>query len=287
MIGYIHYMYIERDVHMKLKKFIAPLLVGVLAFAIAGCGNNTNQAGQTPKEVKIGATAGPHAQVAEAVAKEAKKQGIDLKVVEFSDYVTPDKALADGDIQLNAYQHVPFMENFNKQNGSKLVAIGKTILMPMGLYSNSVRSAADVPEGSIVAIPNDPTNGGRGLALLAKAGLITLKDGVGFKATVADITSNPKNLQIQELEAAQLPRSLDDVVVAAIPMNYVQSAGLNVEKQGFFLEPKDEPLAVMILAVREQDKDNETYKKIADIYKSDAIKQFINDTFKGTITSAN
>ena len=280
-------MYIERDVHMKLKKFIAPLLVGVLAFAIAGCGTNTNQSSQTPKEIKIGATAGPHAQVAEAVAKEAKKQGIDLKVVEFSDYVTPDKALADGDIQLNAYQHVPFMENFNKQNGSKLVAIGKTILMPMGLYSNSVHSAADVPEGAIVAIPNDPTNGGRGLALLAKAGLITLKDGVGFKATVADITSNPKNLQIQELEAAQLPRSLDDVIVAAIPMNYVQSAGLNVEKQGFFLEPKDEPLAVMILAVRDQDKDNETYKKIADIYKSDAIKQFINDTFKGSITSAN
>ena len=287
MIGYIHYMYIERDIHMKLKKFIAPLLVGVLAFAIAGCGTNTNQSSQAPKEIKIGATAGPHAQVAEAVAKEAKKQGIDLKVVEFSDYVTPDKALADGDIQLNAYQHVPFMENFNKQNGSKLVAIGKTILMPMGLYSNSVHSAADVPEGAIVAIPNDPTNGGRGLALLAKAGLITLKDGVGFKAIVADITSNPKNLQIQELEAAQLPRSLDDVVVAAIPMNYVQSAGLNVEKQGFFLEPKDEPLAVMILAVRDQDKDNETYKKIADIYKSDAIKQFINDTFKGSITSAN
>lgn len=280
-------MYIERDIHMKLKKFIAPLLVGILAFAIAGCGTNTNQSSQAPKEIKIGATAGPHAQVAEAVAKEAKKQGIDLKVVEFSDYVTPDKALADGDIQLNAYQHVPFMENFNKQNGSKLVAIGKTILMPMGLYSNSVHSAADVPEGAIVAIPNDPTNGGRGLALLAKAGLITLKDGVGFKATVADITSNPKNLQIQELEAAQLPRSLDDVVVAAIPMNYVQSAGLNVEKQGFFLEPKDEPLAVMILAVRDQDKDNETYKKIADIYKSDAIKQFINDTFKGSITSAN
>lgn len=282
----MHYMYIERDVHMKLKKFIAPLLVGVLAFAITGCGNNT-QSTETPKEIKIGATAGPHAQVADAVAKEAQKQGINLKVVEFSDYVTPDKALADGDIQLNAYQHVPFMENFNKQNGSNLVAIGKTILMPMGLYSNSIHSAQDVPNGAIVAIPNDPTNGGRGLALLAKAGLITLKDGVGFKATVADITSNPKNLQIQELEAAQLPRSLDDVTVAAIPMNYVQSAGLNVEKQGFFLEPKDEPLAVMILAVRAQDKDNETYKKIADIYKSEVIKQFIDETFKGSITSAN
>ena len=261
-------MYLERDVIMKLKKFIAPLLVGVLAFAIAGCGSNT-QTNNTPKEIKIGATAGPHAQVAEAVAKEAQKQGINLKVVEFSDYVTP------------------FMENFNKQNGSELVAIGKTILMPMGLYSNSVHSAQDVPNGAIVAIPNDPTNGGRGLALLAKAGLITLKEGVGFKATVADITSNPKNLQIQELEAAQLPRSLDDVAVAAIPMNYVQSAGLNVEKQGFFLEPKDEPLAVMILAVRSQDKDNETYKKIADIYKSEAIKQFIDETFKGSITSAN
>ena len=280
-------MYIERDVHMKLKKFIAPLLVGVLAFAIAGCGRDTNQSSQAPKEIKIGATAGPHAQVAEAVAKEAKKQGIDLKVVEFSDYVTPDKALADGDIQLNAYQHVPFMENFNKQNGSNLVAIGKTLLVRMGLYSNSVHSVQDVPEGATVSIPNDPTNGGRALVLLAKAGLITLKDGVGFKATVADITSNPKNIKIQELEAAQLPRSLDDVTIAVIPMNYVQSAGLSVEKQGFFFESKDEPLTVIVLAVRSEDKDNETYKKIADIYKSDAIKQFINDTFKGSITSAN
>ena len=280
-------MYIERDVHMKLKKFIAPLLVSVLAFAIAGCGTDTNQSSQAPKEIKIGATAGPHAQVAEAVAKEAKKQGIDLKVVEFSDYVTPDKALADGDIQLNAYQHVPFMENFNKQNGSNLVAIGKTLLVRMGLYSNSVHSVQDVPEGATVSIPNDPTNGGRALVLLAKAGLITLKDGVGFKATVADITSNPKNIKIQELEAAQLPRSLDDVTIAVIPMNYVQSAGLSVEKQGFFFESKDEPLTVIVLAVRSEDKDNETYKKIADIYKSDAIKQFINDTFKGSITSAN
>lgn len=280
-------MYIERDVHMKLKKFIAPLLVGVLSFAIAGCGTDTNQSSQAPKEIKIGATAGPHAQVAEAVAKEAKKQGIDLKVVEFSDYVTPDKALADGDIQLNAYQHVPFMENFNKQNGSNLVAIGKTLLVRMGLYSNSVHSVQDVPEGATVSIPNDPTNGGRALVLLAKAGLITLKDGVGFKATVADITSNPKNIKIQELEAAQLPRSLDDVTIAVIPMNYVQSAGLSVEKQGFFFESKDEPLTVIVLAVRSEDRDNETYKKIADIYKSDAIKQFINDTFKGSITSAN
>lgn len=286
-LGFNHTLLLERTVSMKLKKLLAPVLVVALALAFVGCGNDTKTAADTtPKEIKIGATAGPHAQVAEAVAKEAAKQGITLKVVEFSDYITPDKALADGDIQLNAYQHVPFMENFNKQNNSKLVAIGKTILMPMGLYSNKIKSPMDIPAGSIVAVPNDPTNGGRGLALLAKAGIIKLKDGVGFKATPADIVSNPYNVKVQELEAAQLPRSLDDVTIAAIPMNYVQSAGLNVKEQGIFLEPKDEPLAVMILATREQDKDNATYRKIADIYQSETIKQFITDTFKGTITSA-
>lgn len=199
---------------MNLKKWLAPVLVGILAIGIAGCGTDSSS-----KEIRIGATAGPHAEVVEAVAKEAAKEGINVKVVEFSDYVTPDKALAEGDLDLNSYQHVPFMENFNKNNNANLVSIGKTILMRMGLYSNQVKSVDEIPDGAVVAIPNDPTNGGRGLALLAKAGLITLKEGVGFKATPADVVSNPKNLQIRELEAAQLPRSLDDVTVAAIPMN--------------------------------------------------------------------
>lgn len=194
--------------------------------------------------------------------------------------------MADGDLELNSYQHVPFMENFNKQNNAHLVSIGKTILMRMGLYSNTVKHINEVPEGAVVAIPNDPTNGGRGLALLAKAGLITLKEGVGFKATLADVTSNPKHLVIKELEAAQLPRSLDDVTLAAIPMNYVMSAGIDVAKQGVFLEPKDEPLAVMNLVAREADKDNPTYKKIAELYHSEAVKKFIEETFKGTIIPA-
>lgn len=266
---------------MNLKKWLAPVLVGILAIGIAGCGTDSSS-----KEIRIGATAGPHAEVVEAVAKEAAKEGINVKVVESSDYVTPDKALAEGDLDLNSYQHVPFMENFNKNNNANLVSIGKTILMRMGLYSNQVKSVDEIPDGAVVAIPNDPTNGGRGLALLAKAGLITLKEGVGFKATPADVVSNPKNLQIRELEAAQLPRSLDDVTVAAIPMNYVMSAGIDVAKQGIFLEPKNEPLAVMVLAAREKDKDNPTYKKIAEIYHSPAIKQFIADKFKGTIEPA-
>ena len=275
---------------MNLKKLAVPF--AILAFAslaLAGCGNsssNNTKPAETKKEIKIGATAGPHAEVAEAVAKEAQKQGLNVKVVEFTDYITPDKALASGDIDLNSYQHKPFLDNFNKQNSSDLVPIGKTILMRMGVYSDKVKDVKDIKEGGIVAIPNDPTNGGRGLVLLEKAGLIKLKEGVGFKATIADIAENPKNLQFKELEAAQLPRSLADVDAAAITMNYVMSAGLDVQKQGIFLESKDEPLAVMVLAARSKDKDDQTYKKIADIFRSEAVKQFIADKYKGTIVPA-
>ena len=275
---------------MKLKKLFLPVaLLAVTAIALAGCGSSTptpDKAADSKKEIKIGATAGPHAEVAEAVAKEAKKQGLNVKVVEFTDYITPDKALASGDIDLNSYQHKPFLDNFNKQNNSDLVPIGKTILMRMGIYSDKVKDVKDIKDGGIVAIPNDPTNGGRGLVLLEKAGLIKLKDGVGFKATIADIAENPKKLQFKELEAAQLPRSLADVDAAAITMNYVMSAGLDVQKQGIFLESKDEPLAVMVLAARNKDKDNPVYKKIADIFRSEAVKQFIADKYKGTIVPA-
>lgn len=277
---------------MKLKKLLLPMaLLAALAIGLVGCGNQqspSSDAGKAApdKEIKIGATAGPHAEVVEAVAKEAEKQGIKIKVVEFSDYITPDKALAEGDIDLASYQHQPFLDNFNSQNGTDLVSIGKTILMRMGVYSNKVKNVNDLQDGAVVAVPNDPTNEGRGLALLQKAGVIKLRDGAGLKATPADVVENPKHLQFKEIEAAQLPRSLDDVDAAVITMNYVMSAGLNVKEQGIYLEPKDEPLAVMILAARAKDKDNETYKKIADIFHSDAVKQFIADKYKGTIEPA-
>lgn len=275
---------------MNLKKLFLPIaLIAAATIALTGCGSSKpvgDKAADSKKEIKIGATAGPHAEVVEAVAKEAQKQGLNVKLVEFTDYITPDKALASGDIELNSYQHKPFLDNFNKQNNSDLVPIGKTILMRMGVYSDKVKDVKDIKEGGIVAIPNDPTNGGRGLVLLEKAGLIKLKDGVGFKATIADIAENPKNLQFKELEAAQLPRSLADVDAAAITMNYVMSAGLDVQKQGIFLESKDEPLAVMVLAARNKDKDDPTYKKIADIFRSEAVKQFIADKYKGTIVPA-
>lgn len=273
---------------MNLKKaLVSALALSLLAVGIAGCGSGDKKAADNGgKVIKIGATAGPHAQVAEAVAKEAKKQGLNVKVVEFSDYVTPDKALAEGELDLASYQHKPFMENFNKNNNAHLVAIGPTILMRMGIYSDKIKDLKAIPDGATVAIPNDPTNGGRGLMLLQKAGVLKLKDGVGFKATVKDVVDNPHKLVFKELEAAQLPRSLKDVDLAVITMNYVMSGGLDVEKQGLFWEDKNEPLAVMILAVDGKNKDNADYQKIAKLFHSDAVKKYIADTFKGTIVPA-
>lgn len=273
---------------MILKKASALLTAVVLLALAAGCGGEkqAEAPGEAPKEIRMGATAGPHAQVAEAVAREGKKAGLNIKVVEFSDYVTPDKALAEGEIDLASYQHEPFMQNFNKNNNSDLVSIGKTILMRMGVYSDKVRDIKELKDGAVIAIPNDPTNGGRGLMLLQRAGVIKLKEGVGIKATPRDITENPKNLQFKELEAAQLPRSLKDVDAAVITMNYVMSGGLNVEKQGIFLEDKDEPLAVMTLAVNGKNKDNTVYRQIARLFHSEGVRAYIKETFKGTIVPA-
>lgn len=267
---------------MKKISLAVVSIMSLLLVLVAGCGGTA----ENTKEIRLGATAGPHAEVAEAVAKEAEKQGLKVKVVEFSDYVTPNQALADGDLELDSYQHEPFLRNFNKEKGTNLSPIGSTILMRMGIYSDKVHDIASVPDNAKVAIPNDPTNGGRGLVLLEKAGLIKLREGIGFKATVQDIAENPKHLQFVELEAAQLPRSLSDVDIAAITMNYVMSGGLDVEKQGIFLEDKSEPLAVMILAARTKDKDKPEYQKIAKIFHSDAVKKFIAEQYKGTIIPA-
>lgn len=266
-----------------LRKLFALSLTLIVLLA-AGCGGGSGE--KKAAAIKVGATAGPHAEVVEAAAKEAAKHGLKVQVVEFSDYITPDKALADGEIDLVSYQHQPFLENFNKQNKTDLVPVGKAILMRMGIYSDKVHSVKDIPEGALIAIPNDPTNGGRGLMLLERAGLLKLKEGVGIKATPKDIAENPKKIEIRELEAAQLPRSLADVDAAAITMNYVMSAGLDVKKQNIFLEPKDEPLAVMIIAARKKDKDKPEYKDFVKAYQSESVKKFIADKYKGTIEPA-
>lgn len=274
---------------MKKQLILTGLILAGAALTFSGCGNSKNSQSTAPAEktsIIVGATAGPHAEVVEAAAKEAEKKGLKVEIKEFSDYITPDQALADGSIDIAVYQHKPFLDNFNKQHGTDLIPVGDAILMRMGIYSNKYKDVKDIPSGGTVSIPNDPTNEGRGLQLLEQAGLIKLKEGVGMKATPADVVENPKNLKFKELEAAQLPRSLDDVDASAITMNFVMSAGLSPKEQGIFLESRDNPLAVMIIAVRNKDKDQPAYKKFIEAYQSDAVKKFITEKYKGTIEAA-
>ena len=172
--------------------------------------------------IKIGVTPGPHAQIFEAVKPVAAKQGLDIQLIEFSDYVVPNAALDAGDIQANSFQNQPYLDNQKADRGYKIEAVGLTVNFPIGVYSKKHKSWADIPDGGKVSIPNDPTNGGRVLLLLRDKGAIKLKDGTGFKPTVLDITENPKKLKFIEVDAAQAPRALDDVDAAAIRMRAIE-----------------------------------------------------------------
>ena len=266
-------------------KHVVKTIITIAAISVfaAGCGSSSksgSSSSQDKKAVKVGVTQGLHAEIME----EAAKQGIDIQVVEFSDFVTPDAALDNGELDMNSYQHKPFLDNMVQKKGLKLKAIGKTLVAPMAVYSHKYKDLKDLPEGGKIAIPNDPSNGSRALLLLAKAGLIKTKDGVEFP-TITDITENPKNYQIVELDAAQLPRSLDDVDLAAVNTNYALEAGLNPMADSLFREDKDSPFAA-VLVVREQDADNPTYKKIVQIYQSEPIKKFMEEKYKGAVIPA-
>lgn len=269
----------------KFKVLLSAALIATTALFIAGCGSSDTASSSDKKEIKMGVTAGPHAEVMDEVAKKAAKQGITIKVIEFNDYVQPNKALAEGDLDMNSMQHQPYLDNVKQKQGLKITSIGKTILLPMAAYSHKFKSVADVTDGAKVTIPNDPTNGARALLMLQKEGLIKLKNGDSVDASVADITENPKNLQFIELDAAQIPRSIDDTDIACVNTNYAIPAGLNPQKDSLFVESKDSPYA-NVIAVREGDENNETYKKVVEIYQSEPIRKFIEDHFQGTILPA-
>ena len=269
---------------MNLKNIcLAVTALLTFSLAAAGCGTTGNDAKSSAenKIIKIGATSGPNAEILEAVKKEAEKEGLKIEIVEFNEYIQPNVALDNKDLDMNVYQHIQFMENAMKTRGYKFAAIGKTYLLPYGLFSNKYKSFAEVPDGASVAIPNDPTNGGRGLALLEQAGLLVLKEGKGAAANVDDIVQNPRHLKILELEAAQLPRSLNDADLVAVPGNYVLSAGLDL-KNALAVESQTSPFTIVV-AVREEDKDNSVYKKIAQIYQSDAVKKFVSEKYGGNV----
>ena len=274
---------------MKLKTTIA-LSLAAIAFAgvISGCGGDKKPAASSAavkNEISVGITPGYSEQVMEYAAKEAAKQGLTVNIKTFSDYVTPDQALAAGDIDLNSFQHGPFLQAFNEKNGTHLVSIGNTYLAPLRVYSNKITSIKDVPAGAKVSIPNAPSNGGRALLLLDHNGLLMLKPGTETtKAMINDIAENAMKLEIIELEAAQLPRSLDDVTISVINAGYAKSANLD-SKKALATEDNTSPY-VNIIAAREQDKDNPTYQKFVKIFQSDNVRKYINDNFSDGLVPA-
>ena len=273
------------------RKPLALILCLIFALALAaGCGGKTEPAKPAAapaadKPLKIGVTPGPHAQIMEVVKKVAEKDGLKIQIVEFSDYVQPNVALNQGDIDINSFQHLPFLENMVKDRKYDLVMLAKTFTFPMGIYSKKIKNIKDLKDGAVIAMPNDPTNGGRALLLFEKAGLIKLKPGLGHKASVVDIVENPRKFKIRELEAAQIPRTLEDMEIAAINTNYAMSAGLVPAKDALILEDSSSPYA-NILAVRGKDKDNPLYKKFLKAYQSEEVKKFVTEQFKGSVIVA-
>ncbi|WP_092499434.1 MetQ/NlpA family ABC transporter substrate-binding protein [Faunimonas pinastri] len=235
--------------------------------------------------IKVGVTPGPHAQIMEKVKEVAAKKGLDITIVEFSDYVVPNQALADGELDANSFQHKPYLDAQVADRGFDLVSVATTVNYPMGVYSRKLKSLSEMPDGGSFGIPNDPTNGGRGLLLGADAGLFKLSPEAGLKATQLDIVENPKHIKIKELDAAQLPRALDDLSAAAINTNYATQGGLDPNKDPLFKESAKSPY-VNIIVVRTKDKDKPWVKTLVDSYRSDEVKAFIKDQFKGSVLTS-
>src|SRR5882724_6692162 len=234
--------------------------------------------------IRVGVTAGPHAEITDVVKKVASERGLDIKTIEFTDYVVPNQALALGDLEANSFQHEPYLKNQISKTGWNIVKVANTIASPQGVYSLKYKKLADLPEGARVAVANDPSNGARGLMILALHGAIKLKDQNNVASTIADITDNPKKLKFVELDAAQLPRALQDVDLVSINNNYAVQAGLNPAVDAIAREAADGPW-VNILAVREEDKDKPWVAQLIDAYHSQPVKEFLEKRFKGTYTA--
>ncbi|UWR34907.1 MetQ/NlpA family ABC transporter substrate-binding protein [Sulfitobacter sp. W027] len=241
--------------------------------------------GLAAEEIKVGVSPGEHAEIMEEVARIAEPMGLDIDVIEFSDYVVPNQALADGDIQANSFQHVPYLEAQMKDRGFELSVVGNTITTPMGVYSEKITDIADLEEGATFGIPNDPTNGGRALLVLQQLGMIKVDEAAGLVPTVLDITENPKNLSFKELDAAQLPRSLADLDAALINTNYAIASGLSPKEDSIAMESADNPY-VNVIAVRKGDEEAAWVETLLKAYHSDEVKAFIDESYQGTVITS-
>lgn len=276
--------------HHCFALFLAVLVT--FSLVLSGCGNKT-EAPKTGSDtaantvLKVGATPIPHTEILEYIKPALLKEGVELQIVSYTDYVRPNLDLDSGDIDANFFQHTPYLDSFNADHSLKNVSIANVHIEPMGIYSKKIAKLDELKNGDTIAIPNDPSNGGRALALLEKAGIIKLKDGVGIKGTVNDIQDNPKQLKVTPLDAPQLPRVLQDpkVTAAVINTNYALEGGLNPLKDSLTIEDKDSPYA-NILVVKESRKDDPALQKLAKALTSPDVKKFIEDKYQGSIIPA-
>ena len=272
------------------KKILALALAGVLVVgALTGCGSSKSESSEKKtddKKITVAASATPHAEILEEAKTLLKDKGYELEVKVFDDYVQPNNVVESGEFDANYFQHVPYLEQFNEEKGTHLVVAGKIHYEPFGIYPGTKKDLKDIAKGDKIAVPNDTTNEARALLLLQDNGIIKLKDGAGIKATVNDIEENPNNIEIVELEAAQVPRVVNEVAYVVLTGNYALEANYTVKKDALAYEKSDSEAAktyVNVIAVKEGNENSEKIKALVDVLKSDSIKKFINEKYDGAV----
>lgn len=290
-----------------MKKLLALTLALVLCLGLAACGGGTSTDTDTNTDTSsdadtngdaaangetitltVGATPNPHAEILAQVKDDLAAEGIDLVVKEYSDYVVPNTAVEEGDLDANYFQHTPYMEKFNEENGTHLVSVGKIHYEPMGIYPGLTKTLEELPDGATIAVPNDATNEARALQLLAAQGLIELKEDAGLNATPNDITSNPKNLQFKELEAAMLPQTASEVDLSVINSNFAMEGGLNPATDSLASEDADSEAAqtfANIIAVKEGHENDPAIQALVKALQSDKVKEYIEKTYSGAVVA--
>lgn len=290
-----------------MKKLLALTLALVLCLGLAACGGGTSTDTDTNTDTSsdadtngdatangetitltVGATPNPHAEILAQVKDDLAAEGIDLVVKEYSDYVVPNTAVEEGDLDANYFQHTPYMEKFNEENGTHLVSVGKIHYEPMGIYPGLTKTLEELPDGATIAVPNDATNEARALQLLAAQGLIELKEDAGLNATPNDITSNPKNLQFKELEAAMLPQTASEVDLSVINSNFAMEGGMNPATDALASEDADSEAAqtfANIIAVKEGHENDPAIQALVKALQSDKVKEYIEKTYSGAVVA--
>lgn len=290
-----------------MKKLLALTLALVLCLGLAACGGGTSTDTDTNTDTSsdadtngdatangeaitltVGATPNPHAEILAQVKDDLAAEGIDLVVKEYSDYVVPNTAVEEGDLDANYFQHTPYMEKFNEENGTHLVSVGKIHYEPMGIYPGLTKTLEELPDGATIAVPNDATNEARALQLLAAQGLIELKEDAGLNATPNDITSNPKNLQFKELEAAMLPQTASEVDLSVINSNFAMEGGMNPATDSLASEDADSEAAqtfANIIAVKEGHENDPAIQALVKALQSDKVKEYIEKTYSGAVVA--